>query len=160
MSDSVGTQLTKIDELQSQLEKYIAKPNLSKGEAEPTPTLNAVETLLNVIYGINPKSDINETGREMSKALRDAATVTTKIGDEIGNLAGKADALLYLQSALATANALAPGGNSALASGSLFFNQLSDLLNTVGSDVGKARDILHKLAQQFNAIAKALDPNS
>jgi hypothetical protein len=169
MPDPLGTQLNKLDTLETNLSQYIAKPSgtegipdsFKSGTATQTPTLTTVGDLLKITYSITP--EIGKVGTEIVSTLNTAAKALQDVGDKLKDLntpagVNPSDIIQMLQASLATAQALIPGGSPALASGSQFFNQVADLLNAVGNDVNKARTILYKLAQEFNAIAAALKP--
>ena len=170
MSDPVDTQLTQIDKLETALGQYIAKPSGTEGSPDSfevgvadasNPTLKAVSSLLQVTYGIS--SDISKVGGEITDTLNTAAKALRSVAHTLATLNAPAgvnpsDIVQMLQAALATAQTLIPGGSPAIASGSQFFAQIADLLKSVGNDVGKARIILYKLAQEFDAIATALKP--
>ena len=165
MADPIDTQLTKIDALQTSLAQYIATPNgpdFKNGKATPTVTLGSVSELFKITYTVS--KDIESVGKGVSSSLNDAANAVRKIADKLDGLKNSAsgeplDAVATLQAALATAQALIPGGSPAMDSGSQFFGQIADLLKSVGSDVGQAQTILYKLAQEFDAIAKSLEPS-
>ena len=169
MPDPVDTQLTQIDKLETDLGQYIAAPSGVEGDpdsfkagvATPTATLSTVGDLLKITYGIS--GDISTVGGQIADTLNTAATALRNVADQLATLNAPAgvnpsDIVQMLQAALARAQTLIPGGSPAIASGSQFFGQIADLLSSVGNDIGKARTILYKLAQEFTAISTALKP--
>lgn len=168
MPEIVNAQLTKLETLEKKLGQYIAtakgiegNPDSYKaGTATQSETLKTVGGLLKITY---VSEDIKSVGGEIRDALKTAALALRKVGDQLGGLVipagvNPADVVEQLQAALLMAQAVVPGDSSALTSGSQFFNQVSDLLKDVGNDIGNARTILYKVAQQFDAIAEALKP--
>jgi hypothetical protein len=119
-----------------------------------------IQTLLGVLFAAS--SDMTTVGKSVNTALSDVAGVVAKLATALGQVTAVAgdvtSAMTGLQSALALAQALAPGSSSVvLTSASSLFQQLSQLLTAAGN-VQQAAAELAELSQLLTGLA-ALFPS-
>lgn len=155
-----------LTELKTDLE-VLAKPNLGHGatEQEVLKTVQALFKMLGEIEVIKPVVEALTTAidtgfDEVAGALKAIASHVKGLGKQTGNnnspLTSKetAEALTGLQNALSTASTLIPAGKGVTTVGGPFLALLAKLLEDVSFE--KAAETLEEIAQQLEAIGKAL----
>ena len=132
------------------------------GTATPSALLTTIATLLQTLGGVNVIGPaITALTGGIASVLPDVATALNKVSEAITTIEAQLPAgstidqvMQALSNALSLAQSLSPGQNTALASGSQFFNNLSQLLQNKTPD--QAAQALFQIAQQLTAIGQAL----
>jgi hypothetical protein len=128
------------------------------GPATPTMVLTVIATALNILYTISDGSGIGTTmsnvSGKLASLLQDTATALVKLSDNLGSATD-------VNTALTAAIAALPASGNAAQLLTQCQNDVADLQSQVDAvGVQQIQIDLYKMAQELNAIGKALTPGA